>query len=305
MTTERQRAANIENAKRSTGPRTSEGKARSARNAETHGVYAADLNIPRGSFAEDEEPITALIASIRASIDPRNGVEVALTDDIIGLILKSRRLREFEREGIAGLSPTRATMATMTPDPIIGDIDEYRREQSVAGIVTFLENMNRLETSLGRQVKQKLELIVWMRGDSGSLLVDSATPRPASDDGSTASESDGPVDDSDASNQNDQSSDPDGVTTHAGVDDPATERGDTQDGHHAVATPADHIPNDQPDDTPNYTTAPLFPDEHANPADADAPAAPAEVGFAEPDHNDTPNDQPEPGAVDGAEVSEP
>ena len=42
-TSEKQISANRRNAQRSTGPTTPEGKARSSRNAETHGAYAREL----------------------------------------------------------------------------------------------------------------------------------------------------------------------------------------------------------------------------------------------------------------------
>ena len=42
MTTDKQRKANRQNAKKSTGPRTEEGKARSSQNGLKHGLLARD-----------------------------------------------------------------------------------------------------------------------------------------------------------------------------------------------------------------------------------------------------------------------
>ena len=47
MTTEAQRTANVANARKSTGPRTETGKARSAKNAATHGLTARELDVLR------------------------------------------------------------------------------------------------------------------------------------------------------------------------------------------------------------------------------------------------------------------
>jgi hypothetical protein len=51
MTSEKQLRANKRNARRSTGPRTKEGKARSSQNAVTHGLSAESILIP-GEDAE-------------------------------------------------------------------------------------------------------------------------------------------------------------------------------------------------------------------------------------------------------------
>ena len=158
----------------------------SAGNSLKHGVYAKDLAIPRGAFAEGPDRHEALVASINAAIRPRNGIEQALTDQLITYLLRGERLNEFEREGIAGMSPTRRTVSNMATDPLIDDVDDYRREQSVPEIIAFLNNVMRLNTTLGKQIKQTLDLIADLRGDNGLSLYDVATP-DGGDDGPTKS----------------------------------------------------------------------------------------------------------------------
>ena len=65
-------AANRSNAARSTGPRTAEGKARSAQNARKHGFTAADFTVPR---LEDHDEIARLRADLFALYQPRNSQE--------------------------------------------------------------------------------------------------------------------------------------------------------------------------------------------------------------------------------------
>ncbi len=60
MTSQAQVDANRENAKSSTGPRTVEGKARSSKNAETHGLFAREVIIQLGDSREDPESLESL-----------------------------------------------------------------------------------------------------------------------------------------------------------------------------------------------------------------------------------------------------
>jgi hypothetical protein len=74
VTSQKQIEANRRNAKKSTGPRTPEGKARSSRNAITHGFYSRDLVIP-GEFPESFE---ALHEGFRESFLPTDAIEESL-----------------------------------------------------------------------------------------------------------------------------------------------------------------------------------------------------------------------------------
>ena len=74
MATKNQTQANRRNARRSTGPRTPEGKARSSTNGLKHGFYAKDAVIP----GENEEDFHALYASFRETYNPADQVEEVL-----------------------------------------------------------------------------------------------------------------------------------------------------------------------------------------------------------------------------------
>ena len=60
MTSERQIAANRRNAKRSSGPRSAAGKARSRRNAQRHGLAIASRTIP--AFQQDVMELARLLS---------------------------------------------------------------------------------------------------------------------------------------------------------------------------------------------------------------------------------------------------
>ncbi len=85
---EKQRAANKASAARSTGPRTDEGKARSAANALDHGIYAEAAVLP----GEDEEELEAIKTELAADYQPRGAIERMLIGRLASISFKLRRL---------------------------------------------------------------------------------------------------------------------------------------------------------------------------------------------------------------------
>ncbi len=78
MTTQAQTKANRNNAKKSTGPRTEDGKARVAKNALKHGLLARDTVLPGEDPAEFDRQLSAL----EADIHPANSLEFELVRQI-------------------------------------------------------------------------------------------------------------------------------------------------------------------------------------------------------------------------------
>ena len=84
--------ANRENAKRSTGPRTPEGKARVRYNAMSHGLLAEAALLPD----EDEATFRTFSDGIKKALAPVGEIESLLVERIINLSWRLRRVSQVE-----------------------------------------------------------------------------------------------------------------------------------------------------------------------------------------------------------------
>lgn len=94
MTSRRQSEANRQNALRSTGPRTPEGRAASSRNAVTHGVLST--NFVAGH--ENQEKFELLLEGLIAEFEPETAMESLLVERLAMLFWRERRLAVAESE---------------------------------------------------------------------------------------------------------------------------------------------------------------------------------------------------------------
>jgi hypothetical protein len=102
MSSDAQVAANIENARHSTGPRTEEGKARSSQNAIKHGLTSnKSLLLPD----EDEEEFREFASDLKATYAPFNTVEAELVDDIISIQWRRKRAAFLEARILSAENP--------------------------------------------------------------------------------------------------------------------------------------------------------------------------------------------------------
>ena len=92
MATEAQIKANQENAKKSTGPATSEGKQRSSMNAMVHGIFSKIPLLP----GENQEQIKLLEDVIIKAYQPTDAMEYHLVQRIYLTCIRQIRLREAE-----------------------------------------------------------------------------------------------------------------------------------------------------------------------------------------------------------------
>jgi len=92
MATEKQVAANRENAKNSTGPRTEAGKRRSRRNAVRHGLTAETVI----GVHEDATAYRALQRAVSADYRPQTNFETELIGRLVSLLWRLRRAVAIE-----------------------------------------------------------------------------------------------------------------------------------------------------------------------------------------------------------------
>ena len=77
--------ANRANARKSTGPKTAEGKLWSSRNAIKHGILV------RGPDMENREELVSLLRGVRESLHPEGSMEETCVEEIAGCLWRFRR----------------------------------------------------------------------------------------------------------------------------------------------------------------------------------------------------------------------
>ena len=100
MTSEKQARANRQNALKSTGPRTPEGKASVRHNAVKHGLLAKEVLLPE----EDEAAFKDLDERLRNELEPVGELENMLVDLIVAARWRLRRLGRVEADIFTNLS---------------------------------------------------------------------------------------------------------------------------------------------------------------------------------------------------------
>jgi hypothetical protein len=115
--------ANASNAQRSTGPRTPDGKSRSAQNARKHGLTALRLLIG----PEDREEFDQLLAGCQADIAPQGALQQTLFDELVAAAWNLRRIRVMEAE----LYSRAATCSDLLDDDVLlTKLDRLARHKS-------------------------------------------------------------------------------------------------------------------------------------------------------------------------------
>ena len=94
MVSQRQLEANRANAKRSTGPKSASGKARSRLNAVTHGLTSRQLVVG----AEKPEDFDAFREALFADLEPSGAFQCELVDEIARFQWRLRRIPVLEAD---------------------------------------------------------------------------------------------------------------------------------------------------------------------------------------------------------------
>jgi hypothetical protein len=114
MMSERKIRANRQNARRSTGPRTPEGKQTAAQNATTHGLLSSQVLLP----GEDAVALDALRERLLADLRPVGELEAILADQVVVCAWKLRRVQLLEAGVFA--RGIKDELAAVAPDPTFG-----------------------------------------------------------------------------------------------------------------------------------------------------------------------------------------
>ncbi len=156
MCSEAQQRANEDNAKKSTGPRSPEGKERSRLNAVTHGAYRdRNRHVTTGPYREDPDRIEEDIAEIVKGLRPRDGLERFHARLVASIYLDLERLATFKADAIAGVT-TDHRNPTLEPgtDP---DHDAHRTQlAALRAIEKVLDKTCRLTRSLWNDLRTAL-----------------------------------------------------------------------------------------------------------------------------------------------------
>jgi hypothetical protein len=88
--------ANRESARKSTGPKSPEGKARASRNALTHGLLARDVV----NFGENAQEFDAFREGMMADLAPEGDTEEYLADRVVESAWRLRRIPRVETRGL-------------------------------------------------------------------------------------------------------------------------------------------------------------------------------------------------------------
>lgn len=136
MASEKQMVANRANAKRSTGPKSTQGKALSRMNAYRHGLTAETIVIGD----EDPRAFDRLRAELEEEYYPRPGIESELVERLAVLMWRLRRIPVFE----AALIELQRRDRLSSPEPVIA----FSNRQNTLGTLfryeaTLMNNFNR------------------------------------------------------------------------------------------------------------------------------------------------------------------
>jgi hypothetical protein len=194
MASQRQLEANRANAKRSTGPRSARGKARSRMNAVTHGLTAARIVIP----GEKAEEFAAFRDALMVDLAPANTIHRLLADRVAGLFWRLRRgpmveaalLKGMMRpnpQDLSGLSDEELDQlvqlsrkaAGLQGEPSIADAVHDQvpasRQQNEATTLSMLSIFLRHETSLMNELIKTLRLLRTLQAECAAAEAEANT----------------------------------------------------------------------------------------------------------------------------------
>ncbi|MDH3890524.1 MAG: hypothetical protein OEV49_05520 [candidate division Zixibacteria bacterium] len=170
-TSEKQIAANRRNAKKSTGPRTPEGKAVASRNAVKHGLRARDPILKSPHLNENPEEYKRLLDTLYDELKPQGIIQEHLVLKIVNIMWRYRRVIDAETSKInrqlesAAYDIERGDHLRFVTDP--DDADDRilaRHETNLVGVnsvpdQSFRDSLMTYEMRLDRQLTRAFRLL--------------------------------------------------------------------------------------------------------------------------------------------------
>ena len=180
MTSLRQIESNRRNAQKSTGPKTSNGKARSSQNAVRHGLTSETVIGP----LEDPADYQAFELAVTAGYDAETAVERELVLRLASLLWRLRRATSVET-GLLQIQCENRTAPDPEPSRLPGEVCEvieiFQSRQESGGRELarcflgladldngILERLGRYEAALWRQVRQTIFTLQHLQWRSSS-----------------------------------------------------------------------------------------------------------------------------------------
>jgi hypothetical protein len=140
MSSEKQIQANRANAKRSTGPKSGNGKSIARMNAYKHGLTAETIVIGD----EDPKAFEALRAQLLEEYNPRPGIESELVERLASLMWRMRRIPKFEAALIENRRDSLLAERRRFPNPINDETTKRTPDKDIA--VAFQNSRDTLGT---------------------------------------------------------------------------------------------------------------------------------------------------------------
>jgi hypothetical protein len=155
---EKQLAANRRNARKSTGPRTAQGRSVSKLNALKHGILSRQVLVRGQYFKEDEKELEALHLRFHEDLAPEGPVEEMLVDQIVTAQWRLRRALTAEAGEIALSVDGGHRRRNQFPDPVvqwmrwtaIGD-PVHSMEQDRVGVGMLLRWLSEVREAVERE----------------------------------------------------------------------------------------------------------------------------------------------------------
>lgn len=154
---------------RSTGPKTTKGKATSSLNAVKHGLLASKWLSP-----DEQENLALLIADLESEYQPDTATQRIMIERIAMSMTKLRRLHELENAIYAKAQQESEKLMQQWPHH---DIDKNKELIKVSAMppVPQLTLLARYQTSLDRQISKAIGELMLIK-NAASPLIEASTP---------------------------------------------------------------------------------------------------------------------------------